>query len=541
MNCRFLRAAAAFLLAGAMLFTLAGCRESESGNDPKKGFNGYFTSVISGSPGTLDPQTCTGDAASQVIANVFRGLYRTADGGKAVPAMAQSVSVSENGLVWNFTLTPGVMWYGSDFSAECTADDFVFGFQRLMNPALRSERAKEYYCIKNAEQINTGLIKDLTALGVEAVSDYELRITLNEPRTDFEQLLAAPPAMPCNRDFCEHTEGQYGLVEECVGSNGAFYISKWHYDKWVKDGNFIEMRRNELNAEMLNTAPRAVKLLINADGYESFLNGVTDVYRTSVPDEIFRLSGKYGSNAYSDGVWGVLFNCGGVFASADLRIALGGFVGADTDGGIYSPADCIIPDTALIGELNYRAAAGMPTRVSYSEDELPERGLRAMRTLEDGALSGMRLIVPEGTALKQSMGNVIQQWQKNFGVYCMMTELSAGDYVSALQNGSFEAALVRLGGNGSAVSYLTCFASSSSRNYGRSESAKLDDILDGALTAQTDTSAAGSCLEAEQFVLDSSLFAPLCFEKEYVFTGAGISGIEYDPSCGGFIFAGATE
>ena len=479
------------------LLPLSSCREN-SADDPKKGMNGYFVTTLAGSPSTLDPQTCTGDNAAQIIANVFRGLYRVSDGGVTVPAMAESVNVSEDGLTWTFGLSDNVMWYGKDdFSAECTADDFVFAFQRLLDPALRSVSAKEYYFIKNAKEINTGKLTDLNELGVKALGKYELEITLTEPRTDIKELLAAPPAMPCSRRYYELTEGQYGLVGDCVGSNGAFYVKRWHYDKWVKDGNFIELRRNELNAEALGTAPRAVDFYINTDEYESFLDGKTDICRTSDPDRIFRLSGRYAYDTYPGGVWGVLFNTKGVFENADLRIALGGYVSGEFDGSVYSSADCIIPDGARIGNTSYRSAAGKPVRVSYSEHELLERGSRAMSGLEAGTMSGTRLLIPEGTALRQSIGSVIQQWQKNFGVYCMTDELSAAEHIAALESGSFEAAMVRLGGN-SAVEYLTCFSSSSSKNYGGVKNRKLEDIINGSLTAGNDTLAAAYCLEAEQ-------------------------------------------
>ncbi|MBO6229552.1 MAG: hypothetical protein J6O50_03220 [Ruminiclostridium sp.] len=531
--------AAAAAMVVTALFSLSSCRDS--GDDTKKGTNYFFTTVIEGSPVTLDPQTCSGDNAAQIIANVFRGLYRISDGGTPVPAMAESVSVSDDGLVYTFGLSDNVMWYGKDgFSAECTADDFVFAFRRLFDPSLRSGRAAEYYCIKNAEAYHTGKITDPDEIGVKASGKHELTITLSEPRTDIEALLAAAPAMPCSREYYELTEGQYGLVGDCVGSNGAFYVSRWHYDKWVKDGNFIELRRNSLNEEALGTAPRGVTFMINADGYENFTAGTTDILRTADPDAVFRLSGKYECDTYSDAVWGVLFNNSGVFASTDLRIALGGLANSGSEGDTYTPANCIIPADTLIGDSVYRSSAGYPTRVQYSEDELLERGERAMRQLEEGALSGMKLIMPEHTALRQVVGGMIGQWQKSFGIYCMTDELTAADYTSALSAGRFDAAMVRLSGNG-AVSYLSDFTENSVKNYGGVSSRKLDDIIKSALTAKDDSSAAVYCLEAEQLVLDNGWFAPLCFEKEYIFRASGVSGVEYDPTCGGFIFAGALK
>lgn len=535
----FLRLAA-FALSLTLMLSLGSCRDSDD-DDGKKGLNGYFIATMSGNPDSLDPQTCTNDSSAQVIMNVFRGLYKITDGGGAAADMAKSVTVSDDGLVFTFTLSDDAKWYGKDgFSADCTADDFVFAFQRLFDPALRSARAKEYYCIKNAAEYNTGKLSDPSVIGVEAVGKYELRITLTEPRTDIETLLAAPPAMPCNREYFGLTEGQYGLVGDLIGSNGAFYVKRWHYDKWVKDGNFIELRRNELNADALGTAPRAVDLYINADEYETFLNGKADVCRTSHPDEIFRLSGRYPLNTYSGGVWGILFNTKSVFADTDLRIALGGYVNGEFDGNIYSKADCMIPDNARIGSALYRVAAGMPTKTVYSEQELLERGERAMRSLDAGALSGMSLTVPEGTALRSDLGNVIQQWQKNFGVYCMISEIPASEHLSALAIGNFEAAAVRLGGRG-AVSYLDHFSDTSVKNYGGFSNRKFEDILKSAYTASDDLTAAAYCIEAEQFVLDNCWFVPLCFENEHVFYKDGVSGIGYDPATGALLFESAMQ
>ncbi|MBQ3841980.1 MAG: peptide ABC transporter substrate-binding protein [Ruminiclostridium sp.] len=532
----------AYIMTAAVLlsavFTFSACRDSDNDN-PDKGKNAAFTSVISGSPATLDPQTCTNDSSAQIISDIFLGLYRAGDGGEIVPAMAESSETSEDGLVRTFKLKQGVKWYGSGgFSEECTADDFVFAFRRLMDPALGSEHAKEYYCIKNAEKTHTGQIGDASQLGVEAVSRYELRITLNEPRTDLNELLAAAPAMPCNRKFWEQTEGQYGLVGNCVGSNGGLYVSRWHYDKWTKDGNFVELKRNPENADILGVTARSVTYMINADGYESFMAGMTDVYRTSDPDEIFRLSGKYDANVYRSSVWGVVFNSAGLFAERDLRVALGGCVSADTDNENYTPASCIIPDGTLAGNADYRKTAGYPELAAYSESELTERGERALRELPDGALSGMKLLIPEGTALKQSAGVFIQRWQKSFGINCTITELPYDSYLSALHDGAFDAALIRIGAH-DAQGYLSAFMSSSAQNYGGADSRKLDDIITCALTAADDKSAARYCLEAEQFILDSGYFAPLCFGSEYVFLGKGVSDIGYDPSAGVYIFDSA--
>lgn len=525
------------------LFSLTGCEFSEKEDDADKGRNYWFSSVINGSPATLDPQTCADDSSAQIIGNVFTGLFAFSDGGEVVPAMAEEYTVSDDGLTWEFKLRDDIWWYGKDdFKAQCTAEDFVFGFRRLVNPALRSQRAKEYYCIRNAEPINTGKITNLNKLGVEATEKFRLKITLETPRSDLRSLLAAAPAMPCNEEYYMLTEGQYGLTGDSVGSNGDFYVSRWFYDKWVRDGNFIELRRNELNYEALNTAPRGVTFHINADDYEWFLNGDVQICRTADSEEIFRLSGKYEHTEYSTAVWGLIFNTAGVFSSSDLRTALGSCKAGETDGSIYTSADCIVPEGVDLGGTDYRSAAGKPDSISYTESELIERGRRAMRGLEEGTLSGMKILMPEGTSLKQSAGAMIQQWQRNYGIYCMISELPYDSYIQSLLSGDFDVAMIRLSGGGNgAVDYLNVFSSASSRNYGKVNNKKLEDILQSVRTADNAQKAAVYCLEAEQLILDNFYFVPVCFEKEYLFLAGGVSGIGYDPFSGSYLYRNALK
>lgn len=543
MSCkRIIAYITAAALAVTALFALSSC-DGGKAEDPKKGYNEWFDTVIQGSPATLDPQTCENDCSAEIIANVFYGLYRVSDGGEIVPAMAETCAVSEDGLVWQFKLREGIFWYGKDnFAAECTADDFVFAFERLMSPELNSARAKEYYFIKNAEPINKGRLKDLSQLGVEATGKYGLKITLSERRSDMTAMLAAAPAMPCNREYYELTEGQYGLVGDCVGSNGAFYVSRWHYDKWTKNGNFIELKRSGLNAEALNTAPKGVTYNINADAAEWFAAGDVQVCRTADAEKIMKFSGRYEYSTYSTGVWGVIFNTKGVFESRDLRLALGAFVKAEFDGSIYTAADRIVPDGIKVSGGDYRALAGSPEASPYTQSELIERGEKAMRELPQGSLSGVRLLMPEGTSLRQAAGSFIQEWQRKYGIYCMISELPYSEYISALASGNFDIALYRPGGGSAgAVAYLNAFSSSSAENYAGIADRKLEDILNSAITADSAASAARYCLEAEQLIIDNGLFAPLCFETEYVFRAGGVSGVGYDPFSGIYLFADALK
>lgn len=486
------------------------------------GENYIFKTVISENPATLDPQTSVNDSAQQVIPSIFRGLYRYS-GTEIVPDMAESREVSEDGLVWEFTLEDDVYWYdGEDFTAKCTAYDYEFAFRRLLSPAAKAKRAEEYYCIKNAEKVNRG---ELAAeeLGVEAQSELRLRITLERPCLNFEALLSEPPAMPCNEEFFLKTKGQYGLFSDCIASNGDFWVSGWRYDKWSDEGNYITLRRNIKNAEQRQIFPYGVNFFIGSDGFSAMKSGEIQCYSAKNQAEAAELSGRFEYIENETAVWGIVFG-GAAGKSAGLRAALGSSIQPINGGEIYSPADFLIP--AGLAECEaYRQLAGAVS-VPVSDSDIGE----------SESLSGLRMIMPENSELRKWADGILQLWQKKYGFFCTISELSEGDYSAAFEAGEYDIALIRI--SGCTVSdYFTPFVSGGARI----ESPKLIHVINSAESSIDIACAAPFFLEAEQFLLDSFYFVPVCTAKEQAFFVKGISGIEYCPKTGAFVFRKALK
>lgn len=486
------------------------------------GENYIFKTVISENPATLDPQTSVKDSAQQVIPSIFRGLYRYS-GTEIVPDMAESLEISEDGLVWEFTLEDDVYWYdGEDFTTKCTAYDYEFAFRRLLSPEAKAKRAEEYYCIKNAEKVNRG---ELSAekLGVKAESELRLRITLERPCLNFEALLSEPPAMPCNEEFFLKTKGQYGLFSDCLASNGDFWVSGWRYDKWSDEGNYITLRRNTKNAEQRQIFPYGVNYFIGSDGFSAMKSGEIQVYSAKNQAEATELSGKLEYIENETAVWGIVFG-GAAAENSVLRTALGGSVEPLTGGEIYSPAYFLVPDGSA--ECNaYRQLAGAVS-VPVSDGTISE----------SESLSGLKMIMPENSELRKWADGVLQLWQKKYGFFCTITELSEGDFSAAFEAGAYDIALVRT--SGCTVSdYFAPFVSGGARI----ESPKLSHVINSAERSLDIASAAPFFIEAEQFLLDSFYFVPICTEKEQVFFAKGVSGIEYCPKTGAFDFSKALK
>lgn len=127
---------------------------------------------LSGSPDTLDPHATTGTLTFQTMRSVYDTLLEPDTEGELVPALATSWEVSEDGLVWEFVLRENVRFHdGSSFGA----DDVVATLQRLRDPEFASPSAHEYQVLGR----------------VEAVSEYRVRLTLDEPHAPLLATLAS--------------------------------------------------------------------------------------------------------------------------------------------------------------------------------------------------------------------------------------------------------------------------------------------------------------------------------------------------------------
>ena len=196
-----------------LLFSLTACDGSESA---------YIYFYLNEQPKTVDPQTAKSDVELMLVRNIFEGLLRINEKDELVCGVAESYSF--NGLTYTFKLKKDVIW--SD-ETPLTAHDFVFGLKRAVNPKTKSPFVKRLYSIKNAQAINKGK-KDVDTLGVKALDNHTLQITLSKKDKNFEKTLATSIAMPCNEEFFESTAGRYGLENETTLSNGSYRFSKWN-------------------------------------------------------------------------------------------------------------------------------------------------------------------------------------------------------------------------------------------------------------------------------------------------------------------------
>jgi oligopeptide transport system substrate-binding protein len=173
-------------------------------------------------PDTLDPQKYELASEGVILRDMFEGLTTTDADNRVVPGQAESWTVSEDGLIWTFRLREGLVW--SD-GAPLTAEDFVAGMQRVVDPATAAKIPDMSYKILHAREILDGKMEP-AALGVSAP----------DARTVVVKVTARSPLIPLIIGHSvlgpvpRHVLAQYGddwVKAEHIVTNGAYTLAKW--------------------------------------------------------------------------------------------------------------------------------------------------------------------------------------------------------------------------------------------------------------------------------------------------------------------------
>ncbi|UUX34272.1 peptide ABC transporter substrate-binding protein [Fundicoccus culcitae] len=171
---------------------------------------------------TLDSAVYNDTPSSDMIGQIFEGLFRVVDGTEVELGQAESYEVSEDGLVYTFTLRDGLVW--SDGS-PITANDYVYSYQRLVDPSGQaSSQSVEIFA--NAAAIRNGEMA-LDQVGVVALDDQTLEITLEYPAPYLPKLLTGSRFMPVQQALVEELGSSYGTSANNIAMNGPFLLEGW--------------------------------------------------------------------------------------------------------------------------------------------------------------------------------------------------------------------------------------------------------------------------------------------------------------------------
>ena len=265
---------------------------------------------------TLDSALYNDVPSSDMIGQVFEGLYRVKNGTEVEFGQAESVKVSDDGLTYTFTLRDGLKW--SDGS-PVTAADFEYSYQRLADPKSGAS-VQSVDVFKNAAAVRKGE-KEVSELGVKALDDKTLEVTLEYPAPYLPKLLSGSRYMPVSKAVHSAKGDKYGTSADNVVTNGPFTIQDWNGTnlewKLVKNDNYWDAA----NVYLKDVQVQVIKE--NSTGADLFDAGQLD-YTTLTDQFVQEYTGADDFHTASKATIGYLsFNTQReATANADLRRAI---------------------------------------------------------------------------------------------------------------------------------------------------------------------------------------------------------------------------
>ncbi len=328
----------------------------------------------SGEPDTLDPHHVTGTWENRIIGDMFLGLTTEAADGSVIPGAAESWQVSDDGLVYTFKLRDHTWSDG----VPVTADDFLFAFHRILDPATAAEYASLLYTIKNAKPINEGAIADPDELGVRAQGPRTLEVTLESPTPYFLEQLTHYTAFPVPRHKVEQLGKDWVKPGNIVG-NGPYTVVEWvpnDHIKSVKNPAFYDADQVAIDsvifypAEERNAATKRFRAG-EIDVQYDFASDQIDWLKENLPEET-RIAPYLGIYYYAINVRKAPFDNQGLRQALAMAIDRAAITDKILRTGELPAYSFVPPGTGNYGE---------PAYVDWKEVPYPDRLAKAKQLL----------------------------------------------------------------------------------------------------------------------------------------------------------------
>ena len=510
----------------------------------------YLGVMLSTNVMSLDTNLATDGESFEVIADCIDGLMQMDADGAAIPAIAESYDLSDDGTVYTFHLRDAKWSNG----AAVTAKDFEFAWKRI------AKEAGEYAylldtsvgCIKNADAIiYEGADPD--TLGVEAVDDKTFVVTLEVPVSFFPSLMYFPTFYPINEEFYNSLEeGTYGTSPATFLSNGAFVL-----EDYTPGTATLSVKKNAdyWDADRVQLAGIKYQVVGSSD------NALT-AYRTGALD-LVTISGNQVAAAQKDAslnqnlkvtgagyLWYLSFSQteknaqNGKLANANLRLAITNAIDRDNLVDNYVMDGSLATYTAVPPQF----AASSTTGEDFSADQDafldyvgydPEKALEYYeKAKEELGVDSFEFTMIYGNNEGDEVAKVAQAIKEDVedalpGLVINLQPMTKAERLDKMQNDNYDVALTRWGPDyADPMTYLGMWITDNSNNYGFWSNADYDQLIKDCTTGAyiTDYDARWAALfQAETLVMQEAVIAPLYTKANANLILDGVEGVEFHP------------
>ncbi len=520
---------------------LAGCTTggtSSSSNDTAASGDSsaeqVFNVVVSQEMPSADLSLATDTISFSALNNVYEGLYRLdADSTPQPAGAAEAAEVSEDGLTYKIKLREDAKWSNGD---PVTAADYVYGWQRTVKPETASEYAYLFSPVKNADAITAG-DTDPSELGIKAVGDYELEITLAKATPYFDYLLAFPSFFPQNQKVVEENGDQYASTSDNAVYNGPFVLTgfdgpgtdtEWAYEKndqyWDKE----TVKLDTINVSVVKESSTSLNLFQDGQADDVILTG--ELAQQMANDEAF-VSEPLARTSYIE------LNQreeDSPFRNEDLRKAISYAIDRDAlvtsilgDGSLASTG--LIPKGMTFNPTdNTDFVDEAESVIEYDQEKAKEHWEKAKEALGIDSLS-FEILASDTDSTKKAIEYIQSAIQDSLdGVTVSLSPVPFSVRLDRSNSGDFD---VVMGGWGAdyadASSFTDLFVTDNSYNRGRWTSEEYDAAVKSSATTNAGNPDARwqDLLDAEKIIMDQQGVIPVYQNVEAHLRAPKVKGV----------------
>lgn len=517
----------ALIMAAALAVTAAGCSTpTTSVSEPAASAEGDGSGETTGSAAgaetsgektfvysvkadiaTLDNQMANSVADSTVGYHLTAPLYRNVQG-TPQPEVATDYTVSDDGLVYTFTLRQDAKWSDGE---PLTAKDYEYGMKRLMDPATASPFAFIGEHFKNGYEVETGAVP-VDELGVKALDDYTLEITLSHPAGYFIGMVGMTSFAPARKDIVEKYGSDYCATADKQVYSGPFMATEFGNGKVVmkKNPNYFDAGKIKLDGVEVITVSNqdtAISMFENGElDYVEIPNAMVSQY------EGVSLSHYSGANDYV-----ALNHENKYLANKNFRLALNYAINREeynllANDGVYKPNQRYVLPTVAGVEKEYGEEYPYEAFPLQSDmDKANEYMAAAMSELgvSDPSEISLKLLTPDDDTSKVISEVIANQFNAALGIDVEIemvpyktknTRMNAKDYEMIYTGWAPDYS--------DPNTYLELWESTSSYNYLNYNSPEYDAQM--AISRETDGRERMDALfNAEKILLEDGAIVPL--------------------------------
>ncbi|AKG71629.1 Periplasmic oligopeptide-binding protein precursor [Serratia fonticola] len=474
---------------------------------------------------SLDPHKVEGTPESNIILNLLEGLVSTDANGHLAPAVAESWENTDY-QTWTFHLRPGAVW--SDGS-PVTAQDFVYSWQRLADPKTGSPYASylQYARIENIDAILAGK-KPPESLGVSAIDDKTLKVTLSEPVPYFVSMLSHTSMKPVKQSVVEKFGDKWTLPQNYVG-NGAYRLSEWVVnERIVLERNPSYWNNSKTVIEQATFLP----LSSEVSDINRYRSGEIDITNSAIPPNLYakmkrEIPEQLHVNPYLCTFYYEINNLRAPFTDERVRAAVKLTLDRDIIankimGQGQIPAYSFTPTFTEGGNFSQPEWAGWTQEKRNEEAKklLAQAGFTAEKPLK------FTLLYNTSDQNKQQAIAAASMWKKNLGAQVTLQNQEWKTSLQSRHEGQFDVARATWCGDYNEPSaFLNMLLSNSSNNTFFYKSPAFDALMASTLKASDATARSAIYQQAETLLDKDSALIPVYYR---------VSARLVKPTVGGF-------